>query len=72
MDKFPIIIPSEQVKARINSIVLDLMKLQKPYLIEEKTRIKQEINKLESDLNSIIYELYGLKQKEIEIVEGKS
>jgi len=72
LDKFPIIIPSEQVKARINSIVLDLMKLQKPYLIEEKTRIKQEINKLESDLNSIIYELYGLKQKEIEIVEGKS
>ena len=72
LDKFPIIIPSEQVKARINSIVLDLMKLQKPYLIEEKTRIKREINKLESDLNSIIYELYGLKQKEIEIVEGKS
>ena len=32
LDKFPIIIPSQQIKEKINSIVLELMKLQKPYL----------------------------------------
>lgn len=91
LDKFPIIMPSAQIKSKVNTIVLELMNLQKQYsaicskaddsdaskkghydLIEEKTRIKQEIHKLESNLNSIIYELYGLKQKEMDIVEEKS
>lgn len=88
LDKFPIILPSEQIKAKINSTVSELMKLQKPFLsilskisksdvskkgyydlIEEKTKIKQEIDKLESDLNNLIYELYGLKKEEITIIE---
>ena len=32
LDKFPIVIPSQETRAKINSIVLELMKLQKPYL----------------------------------------
>jgi len=88
LDKFPIIIPSEQIKTQINSIVSNLMRLQKSFLsivskiaksdaskkghydlIEEKTKIKQEIDQLELDLNLLIYELYDLKQKEIEVIE---
>ena len=88
LDKFPIIIPSEQIKTQINSIVSNLMILQKPFLlvvskiaksdaskkghydlIEEKTKIKQEIDKLKLNLNSLIYELYDLNQREIGIIE---
>ena len=80
--------PSKQVKARISSIVLDLMKLQKPLLfvvskiarsdaskkgyydlIEEKTKIKQEIDKLEFSLNALVYELHCLKEEDIMIIE---
>ena len=88
LDKFPIIIPSQQIKEKINSIVLDLMKLQKPYLsicskvsnsdtskkgyydlVEEKTKLKNDIDKLEIKLNEFIYNLYGISEKEKEIIE---
>ena len=88
LDKFPIIMPSKQVKARISSIVLDLMKLQKPLLfvvskiarsdaskkgyydlVEEKTKIKQEIDKLEFSLNAFVYELHCLKEEDIMVIE---
>ena len=80
--------PSEQIKSKINSIVLDLMKLQKPLLlvvskiaksdvskkghydlVEEKTRIKQEIAKLEFSLNAFVYELYSLRKENIMTIE---
>ena len=73
---------------KINSIVLELMKLQKPYLsvssksansdsskkgyydlVEEKTKIKMEIDKLELMLNELVYELYGLSKEDIKIIE---
>ena len=88
LDKLPIKKATPFEKERINSIVLDLMKLQKPLLlvaskiaksdaskkgyydlVEEKTKIKQEIDKLEFNLNALVYRLYGLNQKEIEIIE---
>lgn len=87
LDKFPIIIPSNQIKDKVNSIVVELMKLQKSYsavmsklinsdatkkghydLVEEKTMIKQEIDKREGMLNDSIYELYGLNESEVSIV----
>ena len=83
LDKFPIIIPSQETKEKINSIVLELMGLQKPYLsvcvkvansdaskkgyynlVEEKTKIKTKIDELELKLNELIYELYGIVNKE--------
>ena len=88
LDKFPVVIPSAEAKEKVNSTVIELMKLQKPYsavnskltdsnpskkghydLVEEKTKIKQEIDRLEGQLNNIIYNLYGLNEKEIKIIE---
>ncbi len=73
---------------KINSIVLELMKLQKPYLlispkianldsskkgyydlVEEKTKLKSEIDKLETTLNEVVYDLYGLNKDDIKIIE---
>ncbi len=88
LDKFPVIIPSQQIKEKIISTVLDLIKLQKPYssicskvansdtskkgyydLVEEKTKMKAEIDKFELKLNELVYELYGLSKDDIKIIE---
>jgi len=88
LDKFPIIIPSQKTKDKINSIVLGLMKLKKPYqsisskianlgsskkgyydIVEEKTKMKADMDKFELKLNELVYELYGITNKEKEIVE---
>ncbi len=88
LDKFPIIIHSQETKEKINSIVLELMKLQKPYLsissrianldsskkgyydlVEEKTKMKADIDKLELKLNELVYDLYGLNKDDIKIIE---
>ena len=89
LDKFPVIIPNKEIKENIISIVLELIKLQKPYLIvcskiansesskkgyydlvEEKSRLKSEMDKLELKLNEMIYELYGITtESEKKIIE---
>ncbi len=88
LDKFPIIIPSQETKNNINSIVLELMKLQISYLsisskianldsskkgyydlVEEKTKIKADIDKFLLKLNKLIYELYGITKGEQDIIE---
>ena len=88
-DKFPIIIPSQETKEKINSVVLELMKLQKSYLsisskiansesskkgyydlVEEKTKMKADIDKFELKLNELVYGLYGLNNKDdIKVIE---
>ena len=87
-DKFPIIIPSQETKEKINSIVLELMKLQKPYLsisskiansesskkgyydlVEEKTKMKTDIDKFELKLNELVYDLFGLNKDNIKVIE---
>ncbi|MFH1053880.1 MAG: TaqI-like C-terminal specificity domain-containing protein [Candidatus Woesearchaeota archaeon] len=87
-DKFPIITPSPEIKEKINLVVIELMKLQKPYLsissklansdsskkgyydlVEEKTKLKAEIDKFELKLNEIIYNLYKVSDEEKKIIE---
>lgn len=87
-DKFPINVPPQETKEKINSIVLELMKLQKSYLsisskitnldsskkgyydlVEEKTKMKADIDKFELKLNELVYDLYGLNKDDIKIIE---
>jgi type II restriction/modification system DNA methylase subunit YeeA len=38
---------------------------------EEKTRIQRQINSTDEQIDKLVYELYGLTDEEIRIVEGE-
>ena len=37
----------------------------------EKTRIERQISHTDSEIDSLVYELYGLSVEEVKLVEGK-
>jgi hypothetical protein len=38
---------------------------------QEKERLERQIQNIDSAIDSLVYELYGLSDEEIKIVEGK-
>jgi adenine-specific DNA-methyltransferase len=53
--------------------MLELNKqLQKAHFDSEKEPIERQIAATDKKIDSIVYELYGLTEEEIKIVEGKS
>jgi len=38
---------------------------------QDKERVKREIESTDGQIDSLVYELYGLSEDEIKIVEGK-
>jgi hypothetical protein len=39
---------------------------------DDKTRIQRQIDATDQQIDNIVYELYGLTQKEIQSVEGRT
>jgi len=67
----------EDIKAKQQPLVVlvDLMlslhkKLSSAKTPDEKTRIEREIRATDSQIDKLVYQLYGLTEEEIEIVEG--
>ena len=51
--------------------MLDLhQKLAAAKVPDEKTRIQRQINATDKQIDSLVYELYGLTDEEIKIIEG--
>ena len=75
--KFPVrlLVVPEEKKAQaelidlVNQIILLTKEHQKVRLITDKEQLQSRIDYVEARINSIIYALYGLSQKEIEIIE---
>lgn len=75
--KFPVrlLVDPEEKKAQaelidlVNQIILLTKEQQKVRLISDKEQLQGRIDYVESRINSIIYALYGLSQKDIEIIE---
>ena len=40
-------------------------------LTDERANIESEIKKTDADIDRLVYQLYGLTDKEIAVVEGK-
>ena len=38
---------------------------------DEKTRLEREIKALDEEIDDLVYQLYGLSEEEIRIVEGE-
>ena len=55
----------------ISSKIANLDSSKKGYydLVEEKTKLKNNIDKLEIELNKFVYNLYGISEKEKTIIE---
>jgi len=52
--------------------MLDLnKKLQDARLEEEKTMLSRQIEATDASIDKLVYELYGLTEEEIKVVEGK-
>jgi hypothetical protein len=43
---------------------------QSPRTPQEQEMVKREIESMDGRINRLVYELYGLSEEEIEIVEG--
>ncbi|MDR0206233.1 MAG: N-6 DNA methylase [Bacteroidales bacterium] len=78
LEKLPIPEISEKQEKQYNEVVkltsqiLILIKeLQNTTLLEKKEQLKQRIEYSEDKINEIVYELYGLTEEEIEIIETK-
>jgi hypothetical protein len=53
--------------------ILDLNKrVQEATLEHEKTLLQRQIDAVDGQIDMLVYELYGLTQEEIDIVEGKT
>lgn len=73
LDKFPIILPND-TKLMIK-LVEKMLSLNKELLTlgdkatTERERLEQEIQKTDVKINELVYEIYGLNEKEIQIIE---
>ena len=71
---FPIPRASIKEKEHLETLVKDMMasidSLEKAEFEQDKKFLTQRIDILDSQINSIVYSLYGLSEEEIKIVEG--
>jgi len=44
--------------------------LKRAKILTEKVRLQREINATDKQIDALVYELYGLTEEEIRIVEG--
>ncbi|MEX0720295.1 MAG: hypothetical protein WD059_06480, partial [Balneolaceae bacterium] len=61
--KFPIIIPSIKEQENIGQIVSKI-------LTTKKENPEADTGNLEAEIDQLVYELYGLSEEEVKIVEG--
>lgn len=73
LDKFPIIIDNEKDVIEIVKKLIDLhSELNRiPKHTDQYNHLKKKIEDLENELNKIVYSIYGLKQKDIDIIENE-
>jgi hypothetical protein len=57
------------LNSRLVNCMLELHK-QNPRTPQEQERVKREIESTDMAINTLVYELYGLTEDEIKIVEG--
>ena len=73
--QIPIILPTTNRHERMVSLVqsmLDMHKqLQLPLLSQEKEHLQRQISRTDHEIDKLVYELYGLTDEEIRIVEGE-
>jgi len=75
LKQLPIPIPSSTLRKDIDSLVTIIINLFSDLnnitLESERTQFQTKIDYCEDRINKIVYELYGLTEEEIKIVEGK-
>ncbi len=74
LDRFPIIIPEnkEELTKKVEQII-KVNKIIKKFGDKqtlEKAKREEEIERLDAEIDEIVYKIYGLSKKEIELVEG--
>ncbi len=74
--RLPFVIPSEQVENQIVQLVDNLLnlnkELQKTKLETQRQQLQRAIEHAENKIDKLVYELYGLSEEEIKIVEEGS
>ena len=75
MKSLPIKIENEKNQTELNKLVDQLLKLNEEKavakLVTQVSQFESKIDYCEGRINDIVYELYGLSEDEIKIVEGK-
>ncbi len=75
MEGFPIINnPANESKKNVISFVQNIIELNKksPRTPQEKEILKREIDATDKLIDKLVYELYGLTEEEVKIVEGET
>ncbi|MFC1557418.1 Eco57I restriction-modification methylase domain-containing protein [candidate division KSB1 bacterium] len=74
IEQIPIVKTNNEVKSKINKSVETVLSLKQEFVAvfgaAQKNRIKIQIEDLEREIDRLVYNLYGLSSKEIEIVES--
>jgi len=63
--KLPIVVPTEQQQVKLEEIVTQIS-------IAKKSDSKDSTTALETEIDQLVYQLYGLTEEEIKIVEGEA
>jgi hypothetical protein len=77
IELFPIVTPSKMMEVAITNMVDNILELNKNLkkvenLSDKGKRIKEEIKRIEREIDQKVYELYELTLEEIKLIESKS
>ena len=61
----------EQSFKAVKELVEDFRAHERDYLAPRNTRLERECEALDRQIDQALYELYGLTEEEIKVVEGK-
>ena len=70
--ELPLVKPSPELETKIKNIVIELMDLNKSYVIADKKdrkKLKEPINSLSHELDLLIYKVFELSEDEINTIE---
>jgi hypothetical protein len=74
--QFPIPNPAKARHDRMVKLVEQMLALHKQLAAaktpDDKTRMQRQIDATDQQINNLVYELYGLTNKEIRIIEGEA
>lgn len=77
LDQIPIVFPKEEDKEKVISLVTNLRKLNKEInmlkgkKIDKTTDLSYKANRIENEIDEIVYKIYGITENERKLIEKK-
>lgn len=72
LSKLPIKHPTERLEEKVTNLTSEILELVRVAEIPPSTELLSEINKIKLKLDQVIYELYGLSDADVELIEQSS